>query len=98
MEKPADLKVESSVTSAIIGLFLSLLVGGGTGYWAYILDPTGTGGSVLIFPAFIVMGLVSIAFLAVGYIMRGWPLVIGFLAAPFLFFAVSNIFRFLLND
>ncbi len=93
-----DAETEAKATTGTgVGLILSLFSGGSSGYWAYTLDPAGTGGSILVFPAILVVGLLSITFLVTGIITRnepyGWSLVLGSIATPVLFIASSNIFR-----
>ena len=96
----AELHQRKSTGSAI-GIVLTLLAGPGTGYWAYLLDPTGSGGSILQFPAFIVAGLSTIAFVGVGLIGRnesyGASLILGGVVTPVLFFLSSNLFRSVLG-
>lgn len=93
---------ETPNTDSKVGLWLSLFAGCGTGYWAYSLDPTGEAGSVLVWPAAVVAGCVSLAFLATGIIARnepyGWSLIVGGFSTLFLFFLAADVLRTLLGN
>lgn len=96
MLKDSDSETKSTVGSSI-GLILSVFVAGSGGFWAYTLDPAGTGGSILILPAVIIVGLVTVAFMGMGIIARneayGGSFMIGSIMIPVLFFAASYMFR-----
>ena len=86
-------------TACAIAFAFSILVGVGLGYWAYCLDPDGTGASIRIFPVIFIMLPLSFAFFVTGLITRetiGWVFVLGALLVPAVFLISTNILRALL--
>lgn len=87
----------TDVRQIIIWLVVSLFLGAGLGYWAYVLDPKDTGGSILILPAAVGTGLVSFSLLITGLITRnesyGPSLVLAAIIVPIMFFGFTSYLR-----
>ena len=82
-----------------IACIFSILVGTVLGYWAFWLDPSGSGASIRIMPVTITMLMLCLSFMVTGLIAHktiGWGLVIGAGLLPFVFLVSVNILRALL--
>lgn len=58
----ADIKVNSAAITVLLSLFAGFL----TGFWAIILDPKGTGGSILMLPVILTLFPISFAMFLAG--------------------------------
>jgi hypothetical protein len=92
-----DERAVNDTKSTIAGLIFTAAPGTLLGYWAFVLDPSGNGGSILIIPVTVVLVVSCPAFLFTGLILRneslGPWLILASIAMPIIFLVTMNSFR-----
>lgn len=87
----------NNATGSRIGLLISVLFGVGLGYWAYVLDPSGRGASILILPVIAVALVLIVVFFVTGLVCyiagNGRSLMLGSVITPAMFLVSTNVFR-----
>ena len=93
------MEIKFSINGKILSItfLLSLIAGFLFGLWAFILDPKGTGGSILVLPVIFILFLICLALFVTGLITLkssfGKYFVGASLLIPIIFFISKQLFN-----